>query len=562
LGQQERLAGEKNDVFEPDARLFTFAEGTLIISSVNPMKLVTDFQLAKDLAARSEPFFYAHPASPLLFDGVETQDHSKYVIGRRYRGLFDDNDGTYITVSKSKNEETVIDRDSYGAIPLFYSINPPIVSTDIRLLVAIEKPALDFQALAEYLSTSYLTGGKTIYEGVRSLMPTQTITVRDNIVRATAKSIFPDESGMTDQEASRLLENALDNSIADLIQRYPGTVILNLSGGADSTLLLAKMCERDRNKEILTTTYFHEDWRADLNDWEYAEEASAKFGSRHRLLKLNNESFCRAHREMVRRAKNVFHTYAAAFYTQNEVTAGWSGLVPIINGSGPDESIIGTEKVAIQELLSLRALRQDKWVDYLISTIDYIKIPEASIAQMLHGEGGGFVQSRKAIAALLLDAPDFVEFQRRYHAITVLQDHIQELSAAALVLDRSILFPYLTNDIFKIVFSSRFDTLNAGAIYKSVVKRILEKFMRSGFVHRKKIGFQSPSRPYFQSGIGFGRELSRLLARGSGVLNLELVKPSIRHRLDAEIDLKRRYDFLEWTVYNVLLLEEVRGACD
>jgi hypothetical protein len=319
------------------------------------------------------------------------------------------------------------------------------------------------------------------------------------------------------------------------------------------------MRERDRNKEILTTTYFHEDWRDDLNDWEYAEEASVKFGSKHRLLKINNESFCKAHREMVRRAKNVFHTYAAAFYAQNEVIAGWSGLIPIINGSGPDESIIGTEKVAIRELLSLRTLGRDKWIDHLISTIDYIKIPEASIAKMLDGKGGGFVQSRRAIATQLLDAPDFVEFQRRYHAITVLQDHIQELSTAALVLDRCILFPYLTNDIFRIIFSSRFDTLNAGAVYKSVVKRILEKSMRSGFVHRRKIGFQSPSRPYFQSGMGFGRELSKLLARGSGVLNLELVKPSIRQRLDAEIDLERRYDFLEWTVYNVLLLEELEG---
>jgi asparagine synthase (glutamine-hydrolysing) len=524
------------------------------------MKLVTNYEMAKELAGRSAPLFYAR-VRPELFDGVETQEPSQCVIGRKYQGLFDGNDGTYITVTTSKSGDTLIDRDSYGAIPLFYSTVHPIVSTDIRLFIAIEKPALNFQALAEYLSASYVTGGKTIYENVRSLMPTETITVKDNMVETRPKSIFPDDSTMTEQEASASLEKALDNSIEDLLRRYPKMIALNLSGGADSTLLLAKIRAMDQNKEIMTTTYFHEDWRDDLNDWEYAEEASAKFGSQHRLVKLNNESFCRAHKEMMSRAKNVFHTYAAAFYAQNEIIAGLNSEVPIINGSGPDESIIGTEKVAISDLLSLRSLRREEWLEYLLGNIDYIKIPEASVTKLLRGRGDGFVRTREVIAAKLLDAPDFVEFQRRYHAITVLQDHIQELSAAAQALDRSILFPYLTNDIFRIVFSTRFEALNAGGVYKSVVKRSLEKFMPSHFTHRKKIGFQSPSRPYFRSDVGLGRELSRLFSkRGGGVLNMELLERSIRQRLNVELDLQRRYDFLEWTAYNILLLEEFRGA--
>jgi len=319
------------------------------------------------------------------------------------------------------------------------------------------------------------------------------------------------------------------------------------------------MRERDQHKEILTTTYFHEDWRDDLNDWEYAGQAAAKFGSQHRLVKIDNESFCRAHADLMNRGKNVFHTYAAAFYAQNKLVASLNREVPIINGSGPDESIIGTEKVAIADLLSLRALKREEWIDYLISNIDYIKMPEASVTKMLRGTSDGFVQTRRAIAASLLGAPNFVEFQRRYHAITILQDHIQELSAAAQALDRNIVFPYLTNDIFRIIFSARFEALNSDDVYKAVVKDILEKYMPRSFTHRKKIGFQSPSRPYFKSEIGLGRELERLLSKGdSALLDLALVEPSIRERLDADLDLHRRYDFLEWTAYNILLLEELQ----
>jgi asparagine synthase (glutamine-hydrolysing) len=523
------------------------------------MKLETNYQAASELARQSKPVFYTHLAAEFLKD-VGTSETPQYVVGRKYRGLFDGNDGSYVTVTEAASGGSVIDRDSYGAIPLFYSTAHPIVSTDIRLLIEIENPGLNLQAVGEYLSASYLTGGKTIYQNVRSLMPNETMTVRDDIVVTSAKNIFPDQAEVAESDLVHLLETAIDNSINDLLARHPGPAALNLSGGADSTLLLAKIRAKDEYRKIVTTTYFHEDWRDDLKDWEYANEASEKFGSSHRLVKIDNESFCRAHKELLTRAKNVFHTYAAAFYSQNKVIADLAGEVPIVNGSGPDESIIGTEKIAISDLLSLRSLKREEWMDYLIGNIDYLKIPEADVVEMLYGAGGGFVQARKVVAAGVQDAPNFVEFQRRYHAITVLQDHIQELSAAAQALDRSILFPYLTNDIFRIVFSARFETLNESEIYKSVVKRILGKFMPKSFAHRKKIGFQSPSRPYFRSETGFGRELPRLLSKGgAGLLNLALVKPGIRQRLSGNIDLQRRYDFLEWTVYNILLLEEIRG---
>src|SRR5262249_44803605 len=158
---------------------------------------------------------------------------------------------------------------------------------------------------------------------------------------------------------------------------------------------------------------------------------------------------------------------------QNRFIRDLPGDVPIINGSGPDESMIGTEKVAISDLLSLRALKRSEWIDYLIGQIDYIKLPEEAAVKMLRRGGEGFVEARKAIAAELLDASDFVEFQRRYHAVTILQDHVQELTAVAQALDHPVIFPYLTNDIFKIVFSASFDILNAHGIYKSIFKSLL-----------------------------------------------------------------------------------------
>src|SRR5713226_2233770 len=267
------------------------------------MRIVTDYQLAKALAGRSEPVFYAGFTD--VYRESAATGHERHVIGHKHRGLFDDNDGSYVTVAAIDNGVTLIDRDSYAAIPLYYSTTRPIVSTDMRLIIEIDQPALSAEGVAEYLSASYFTAGKTIYRNVRSLLPTETITVEGDRIRTKGKTIFPDIDDKGERQAASLLEQALDNSISALEERYPGTVLLNLSGGTDSTLLLAKMRALNPRKDIATTTYFHHDWRDDLDDWKYAEQASAAFGSRHRLVKIDNDAFYWAHKHLLAQTRCV-----------------------------------------------------------------------------------------------------------------------------------------------------------------------------------------------------------------------------------------------------------------
>ena len=381
--------------------------------------------------------------------------------------------------------------------------------------------------------------------------------MEDNRVRTNRKKIFPDIDDKGEQQAASLLERALDNCISVLEKRYPGAVLLNLSGGTDSTLLLAKMRTLNPRKDIATTTYFHHDWRDDLDDWMYAEQASAAFGSRHRLVKIDNEAFYRAHRDLLAQTRCVFHTYAAAFYAQNQAASNASPGVPIINGSGPDESIIGTEKISIRDLQSLKTLEPAVWIDYLIENIDYAKIPKSTVAKFMSAIGDRFIAQRKGTAAELLDCPDFVEFQRRYHAVTVLQDHIRELTAVAptpsIVRSR---FP-TSRTTYSGSYFRRPLTCSIRAVFTSpYARRCLKSSCPSRPPHKSSLSVAEPA--LFKSDIGLGRELPRILAKGAGgLLNLKSVESGIRERLDAELDLRARYDFLEWTAYNLLALEEL-----
>src|SRR5690242_9304775 len=100
------------------------------------MKIAGNFHAATAFARNSEPFFYTHFTAPLYAE-IHNQDFDRYVIGRQYRGLFGEEDGSYVTLTKTKGGDAVIDRDCYGAIPLFYSVGQCAISTDLRLLVRL-----------------------------------------------------------------------------------------------------------------------------------------------------------------------------------------------------------------------------------------------------------------------------------------------------------------------------------------------------------------------------------------------------------------------------------------
>ena len=135
------------------------------------MRVVTDRELAMTLARRSEPVFYSHFANN-LHQQSRGGHNEEYVIGRRYRGLFDAYDGSYVTVTSSGETELT---EIHIEPSMFYSTVSPVVSTDMRLIVEINRPQFNFASLSEYLSAAYLTaGGRSIKISI-FLMPNEKI---------------------------------------------------------------------------------------------------------------------------------------------------------------------------------------------------------------------------------------------------------------------------------------------------------------------------------------------------------------------------------------------------
>ena len=512
---------------------------------------------AVKLRSKNIPLFFTRFQEPLL-ESTNKDNTTQHIIGRRYKGCLSEFDGSFINLLIKKNI-TYIDRDSYGSVPIYFSSKIKFVTTELDIIIKLINPkpsSVDISAMSEYLSASYITGGKTLYKDISWLLPYQTLTFTKNKFNIKNKKIFPSFNFSDEKKVSNYLDKSLKHSLSDFVKRFPGPVMINLSGGTDSTLLLAKIRELQPNKKIFTNTYFHSDWRNDLNDWEYAELASKKFKSDHKLINITNQKFCDGHSEYLKKIKHVSHTFASSFYLQNKNTS----KLPILNGSGPDESIIGSEKIPVNDLLSFENLPRKLWDKNLIEKIDYLKLSEIHIQKYLlkkYKSKVNFLNFRLSIASELKKTKNFIEFQRRYHAVTILQDHILEISQVGSILGQPIIFPYLTQDIFNIIFSTPFEILNKNGTYKSIMKELLENYMDKSFVHRPKIGFQAPSRPYFAKKNGLGGSIKRLLKiNNSKFFDLVCLQEAIVDRIENGSNIFKRYDFLEWTSYNMLLLEK------
>ena len=87
------------------------------------------------------------------------------------------------------------------------------------------------------------------------------------------------------------------------------------------------------------------------------------------------------------------------------------------------------------------------------------------------------------------------------------------------------------------------------------MKKILSKYFSNDYVYREKIGFQSPSTPYFMSKIGMGVKLRECLNMKSEIFSSKYDAYILEQINKTEIDLHKRYDYSIWAYLNIKILE-------
>ncbi|MHB1352810.1 MAG: N-acetylglutaminylglutamine amidotransferase [Thiobacillus sp.] len=242
-------------------------------------------------------------------------------------------------------DELFLARDRLGVKPLYYSENAGslrFASTPQALLAAGGvDTGLDAVALHHLFTLhAVVPAPRTILHGVRKLAPGTTLTVnlRGELRHRSYWSLHAERPPEPRSEAewTDAIHAALQRAVQKRIEVADVKVGVLLSGGLDSSLLVALLAEIGVS-DLLTFSVGFEDHPEERgNEFEYSDPVAAMYGTRHHKYLIPNAEVLRRLPEAVgEMSEPMFAQDAVAFYLLAEQVSKTVKVVQ--SGQGADE---------------------------------------------------------------------------------------------------------------------------------------------------------------------------------------------------------------------------------
>lgn len=187
-------------------------------------------------------------------------------------------------------------RDSWGIKPLYY-VNTGgqiIVSSELQGILAsgLVKRSLNRNQVAHYLQYKYARRPETFYEGILELEPgcflkyekgEYNINSYKEVSKFLNDTTYGEKTGPLTKEVEKLLRDSL---LTHLQSEAP--LGLLLSGGVDSTLLLALAKEEGYSVPTFSIVNRRSDISFGTEDYKYARKAAMQYRSDHTVLEVDD----------------------------------------------------------------------------------------------------------------------------------------------------------------------------------------------------------------------------------------------------------------------------------
>ena len=487
------------------------------------------------------------------------QENKYIVIGILYDGIICSKSGNYIEI-QIRNGRSQVSRDMFGSIPIYYSRKKKIISTCINHI--IQDSELSVSDLHAYIQSGIIGSKHTGYQDIKKLLPNEELVLEEgNLSVNQITNYFP---GITSAYEDVVLKDIIQKFTDNLpnIRKDNGKRLLHTSGGNDSTLILSLLSKmKNDHQQTLCSSFGHTDWRSDLDDLSWAKYVVGKTNFDFVGIELNKENFYFQHKSLIANCSCLLHTYSGAFYSLINSLPQEADVEYIINGSGPDECMIGTEKESIERIksINLKNNELEDMVALLKTNRDYLKLPSSYVRSIFNQERYEINDPIRELASISFSKDaSYANNQRKFHSLFILQDHIHTITASSKFIP--VFFPFLTNDFFMFAFGSEYQWLNKNNIYKYQIKKTLSEFVDRKVIYRNKVAFQSPSRAYFAPGSLFYHKLQSMVKNEASRFNRKNLDLALKERLVNNYSDKIRYDFLEWNIYNILLIDACKST--
>jgi asparagine synthase (glutamine-hydrolysing) len=202
--------------------------------------------------------------------------------------------GMYAVAIHERAARTVtLTRDAFGIKPLYTAqiAGGMAFASEPRALLEAGLVARKVHAPAreELLQLQFTTGANTIFEGIKRVLPGETLTCSDgHIVERRRISALPEggPENIDEDAALKRLDRALEESV-DLHQRSDVPYGMFLSGGVDSSTLIALMARLNKEPVVAFTAGFDTPGAAD--ERMHAEVVAKAVGAHHEAIEVNEK---------------------------------------------------------------------------------------------------------------------------------------------------------------------------------------------------------------------------------------------------------------------------------
>jgi asparagine synthase (glutamine-hydrolysing) len=265
-----------------------------------------------------------------------------------------------IAVWDERRRRAILARDRMGVKPLYWAQLGDVVvfASELKSVLAsgVVEPEVDLEAIDLYLSLGFVPGPRTPLAGVRKLAPGSILVIDPGGVYEERYWNYPEPNP---DSRPRPLEDYADE-LRDLLRdavrdRLMSDVPLGamLSGGLDSSLVVALMAEASSRPVVTFSVGFREDEANELADARRVAEA---FGCEHNELELSvTETAVDIDELAWRLDEPVADLSALGFDVLSELASGH--VTVALAGQGADELFGGyTKHRAASTLGSLELL--------------------------------------------------------------------------------------------------------------------------------------------------------------------------------------------------------------
>lgn len=476
---------------------------------------------------------------------------------RLLRGMFS------IAIWDSENRKLLLARDRVGKKPLYYAYNGQSITfgSELKALLAAGGLSLDVdcESLSDYFSFGYIPAPKTIYRGVRKVMPAHYLTVSAQGLRETEywDLSFAGTETRSEEEWCEIVRHKLcEATRVRLMSDVPLGAFL--SGGLDSSSIVAMMAHLMKVPVTTCSVGFHE---KEYDETSHARQVAQLFHSSHHEQTVSPNAL-----EVI--DKLVWHydepfadssavpTYYVCRVARQQVTVA-------LGGDGGDENFAGYRRYYFDQLENKmrrfapaplrRAVFHPLGQMYPgLAWAPRVLRAKATLQSLSRNPLEGYFNSvsifrpdekKRLLSADLrhhLGKYDSIEVLRRYHdradtadplsriqyvdVKTYLTDDIlTKVDRASMAVSLEVRAPLLDHELMELVATIPSALKLHGRTGKYIFKKALEPVLPHNILYRSKQGFAVPLHRWFRGEL---REFAHetLFSRPDGFLDQKYLK--------------------------------------